>query len=896
MMSVVAIARKLLAVLVVLTPVQLENPVAQKQIPSLRRIPCNTHAHGNQQISDAVDRNLSDIIPYDRPTISHIHDDMAAKASMHRPYKSGASSGDSHIGAGSVSFAQATQLAPKHLDGEPMPTSNRREDDGTSKNLRLANTVNVPVLSERKREKFDNIVATNVTGSVNKVLNVQAPPYRASGDGRSDDTSAIQSAIYAGCGMTNPPTTSTSSAIASVYLPSPSKCYLHSAPLRIPCKNLEFYGPGSGNAGLCQNYVGESIIQKGWRSGQMPYAASLVPGPGNSLVSQTGSLFTINLARYMNGTGSGMTLATEFANGFDIGMFVMPTGSTNRKVILGSFPAYPGPGGDGAFKIVYDGSSRKIEAFVMTTDGEISLRTASCEAQSLTKVYFIALDWDRSTYRLWQGVPGGPMVLCASTSSNRSLSQSVFEDMVLPANGPYQFWPDGSSLIGEGAFTGDIDSIRFQKISTYGKGSYETPTVKFAADSDTYGLLNFLPSLDGTQRWETFNDSTKIYSIVVGGGNFGDTASDNLHDLELCSNANGAVGNVALPDGLYAGFGNGSTWKNLHCSHASYSQFDFGGEDYLAIIDNIGGFGGHVGIVKNGNFADTVITNSSIDGTDVACEVNIGAGGGAYTETHPQCVDRGGLRYGWIEDQGQALISYPFVDQEAKNIGWVSTYLFNDPFAPYIVIGGNIDTRNGAPYIIQDGGGYGSTFLNTTFTQYGTATPAEEIIKYTHGEPTTPTQLINTLRPNIPITNISGGVIHDSACRGVLRLAQGSGVWSDPCIFPGDICRNSIDTTAPSNTFAVGSVSVGRSFSDGKTNNSMTLTSATAGFVKGDVGRRVHGSGIIEPTYITRILSGAAVALSRATSSNASDIYIYIDSSVAITKGAGSDTIAMMCQ
>jgi hypothetical protein len=333
------------------------------------------------------------------------------------------------------------------------------------------------------------------------------------------------------------------------------------------------------------------------------------------------------------------------------------------------------------------------------------------------------------------------------------MSQGPYEEVMLPDGGPHAFWPDGSSNL-QNAFAGNLDSIRFEATSVH-TAAYTVPNAKFTADNQTYYLQNFESSLDSTQIGHTFNNAA-VYSIVTGTTTIGATAGDNIHDLELCGTANGSNG--GNPDGLWAAGGNGSVWRNLRCSSAYYSQFDFSSQDFLAHVDNLEGFGGHVGIVKGSQFADSIILNSGIDGTDVACEVTIGGGGGSYEEQHPRCVDRGGLRYAWIEDQAQGLINYPFVDQEAGiEPQFVSTYLFYAPFGPYVVNGGNIDTRNGAPYVIQDNGGYGTTFLGMLFNSFGQDQPAAQVIKYTNGNPNSPTQLINTLIPaGVPLSNQPG--------------------------------------------------------------------------------------------------------------------------------------------
>jgi hypothetical protein len=584
-----------------------------------------------------------------------------------------------------------------------------------------------------------------LNASVNQVLSVTAPPYNALGDGNTDDAAAIQQAIYDACGA-NPPTFPNTSSHKTVYLPRPQVCYMHSKPIRLPCPNLEF--KGDLGTTLCQNYAGEAVIQEAWGVANLNYGTALV-GTGNSLVSPGNVQVaeSIDLARYVNGTGTNRLASKVTGSGFNIAFFMKATASNGQ--LFASKQAYPGTG-SGAFSINY-GAGNQVTANVNTAVGGVVSLT-SCPGQTLGSVYEIELDWDKSTYRLWQGVPGGAATLCSSATSSNAIVQGPFEEIMLPPGGPHQFWPDGSSNNGS-AFTGNIDSIRIKTTSVH-TAAYTVPNAKFTADGSTYILENFDGSLDGTQLGYTFNGAN-VYSVVLNGSPGVTPPGGNyIHDMELCSKANGNIGN---PDGLFTVWGNNSRYFNLSCSNAYYAQADLFDNDYLSRVENFQGFGGHVGLNVGAAFNDGVLFDNQIDGVDVACEVNQGGGGGDYEDFHTHCIDRGGLRYGWIQNQSQAHYTYPFVDQETTNANWTATFLLNAPAGPNLFDSGNVDTRNGAPYILQDNGGYGSTFLSFIFNTFGQDQPATSVIKFTNGSPVTPTLLINTLSPSgVPLSNQTG--------------------------------------------------------------------------------------------------------------------------------------------
>jgi hypothetical protein len=613
----------------------------------------------------------------------------------------------------------------------------------------------IPTSTVQSTPLLTNQAGTQVqslNASVNNVLTVIAPPYNAQGDGNTDDTLAIQTAINNSFGYSaNPTGTPLVNATKSVYLPTPSVCYLHSAPIRIYGGNLRFGGDRASP--LCQTYSGDAVIQESWGSpGSLPYATSLVTGAGNSLVSASGQASKfIDLARYLNATGNN-NLNSKFASAFNIAFFMKPTDFSGDQ-ILSSAPAYPGTG-NGAFRFNMGGSNQ-VTASVNTLAGFHSF--AACPAQTASTVYELEMDWDGSTYRVWQGVPGGTAVLCASWTSSSRMTQSPFEEILLPDAGPTQFWLDGSSTQNN-AFDGDIDSVRFESASEH-PAAYTVPGTKFSNDGSAFLLENFGTSLDGTQTALAGNSpNANVYFTIFGSATIGYVASDNLHDLELCSVSGTQVAGApqALPlSGLYSSGGNGSLWQNLTCSNSSYLGAEFT-EGFYARLDNWNSHGGHLGLNFNSAWNQSVNRNAGIDDTDVACEVYQGAGGGSHEDYSSHCVDRGILRYGWIENQSSGNYYYPAIDQEVSSPNFTANVLLNDPTAPYAFHGGILSPGNGTPgvYVQQDNGGLGASFIGTVFATFGTP---PEIVDFTNGSPSTPVQLLNTMNPSgVALSNQAG--------------------------------------------------------------------------------------------------------------------------------------------
>lgn len=731
---------------------------------------------------------------------------------------------------------------------------------------------------------------TSLTASVGNVLNVMAPPYNALGDGNSDDLNGIQQAIFDACGATPPTAFPSSGAKKSVYLPAPAVCYMHSQPIRLPCPALEF--KGDIGTKLCQNYIGEAVIQEGWGYNNLPYSTALM-GSGQSLVSAPGALSeSIDLSRTINGTGSNNFASKVTANGFNIALYMKRTAAGG--LVMAGRESYPGSVGHDWLACGLTGSGGTAVSCSLYTAALASVSLAACGAQTNATVYEIEIDWDKTNYRLWQGVPGGTAVICDTQASSSPPIGGPFYEFMLPPGGHHAFWPDGSSNV-DNAMTGFLGPLHIQTRSKH-TVAYTVPNTSITPGDDTYYFTDFRASLDGTQIGFTGASGT-VYSVVLGatpgavpaGGNY-------IHDMDLCSIANGGPGS---PDGLFSVWGNNSRYINLSCSSAFYSQLDLFNNDYLSRVENWQGFGGHVGLNIGAAFNDGVLFDNQVDGTDVACEVNQGGGGGDYEDFHTHCIDRGGLYYGWIQNASQAHYTYPFVDQETTNANWKATFLLNNPPGPNVFNSGNIDTRSGAPYILNDFGGYGSLFNSMIFNSFGEDQPAVDVVKYTNGSPLTATILMNSVFPaDVPASNLPDFIKHGPGCSGPVTLSSGAGLFNNQCMFASDNCSGQ-DRTTPANmlTTTVGNPSMGRFVNDGVTNTTTTITSATMAFnSSADVGRLIYGTGIPVGATIASVSSGTTAIISAAATASASSLHFTLGPLLKISGGTGTDVIAVSCQ
>ena len=575
----------------------------------------------------------------------------------------------------------------------------------------------------------------SLTTSVNNVLNVMAPPYNARSDGTTDDNPGIQQAIY-DCEGATPPTFPATNG-CTVYLPRAlsGKCYAISKPLRVASGPIEI----KGDSGSCiqKFYAGPTIISENWNTNRLTYGPALV-GAGASLstvgcIGNSCGFGNLDLAQYLN--TSRVNLATAFATGFDIEFWMEPTVASAGGV-LESIPSLPGTG-NGMFALSFNGT--QLSAQVTTTGGLVTL--AACPAQTLSTAYDIALDWDHTTYRLFQAG-----TLCSSVASSNAPVLGPFEAMMLPDRGKFDAWMAGG--VSNSPFQGYLDQVRFYSGSLH-TAAYTPPTARFpiTGDSKIQLMLNWDTSLDGTQLGYAIGNP--VYLPVLGGASATVTNTLHLHDLELC----GIYGQAG--DGYFAQWSVNSEIDHVKCSNAVFAGLNFYNNDYGNYEhDNIVS-GGMLGILHGAAWNGSLAQNDNMDVQQIACEETVGDGGGGFQDIHQGCLNRGGLYYCkmYMSVGFASHVDFDGCDQEAGDPNFVASILLYNPTAPILFTSPDLSGVLGKPFIEHDGGGMGSTIISGQFQQ---GAGASRIINYAIS-PSSPTVFINSLLPaGVPLSNQAG--------------------------------------------------------------------------------------------------------------------------------------------
>ncbi len=639
----------------------------------------------------------------------------------------------------------------------------------------------------------------NISGHVNGVINVKAPPYNAKGDCTTDDTAAIQNAINAACAV-NP---SNQQNIPPVYLPPTPYpgCYRISSPLLIDCSDLHVFGGGRMSSVISPLFYGPDLIVQSTPTSSAPLASSvsaswqanhsypqyfeLRDSNGNIEVATTGGTsgggshpawptvqgatvtdgsvgWTLEVigSQLAGGSGSAYDTVNGVVPALDLGWAAAPTSlnglaqftvelelnlvhfaSGQINNIIGSYQETPGaPAGGGD-------SFTSAGAFCLYIDGNGALnaqldvggtRPNIRASAPLTRnvTHHIALTYDGATIRLFDN---GTMV--ASTAASGTITQVPYETVIFPGVSG-GIWPSNAPPGAHGYVSAYFDAVRISNTARY-TANFTPPTAKFTVDNNSLLILDFPASPPGTIVGNTNVGLGGVhlnafFPIEVGSFMNG----VHLDNLEYCPAGSGG-------GGLWAVWAVNSRFEHLHCSFQGEVAVELWDNDFQDILRNIFAFGGgshtSYGFVfanqSNGNDYDHL----QCDGQNGGCIMQQGSSGSYEL---PMFTDRGGYIYPLVI-AGRAVIRDPFSDMESTNTGFLADVLALNAWAPVVIQGGELDSPNttGAPLAIS--GGQPITDIGTTFG----GAPAAEIVNVL-SNPVSPVTIRDAIMTaGVPLTN-----------------------------------------------------------------------------------------------------------------------------------------------
>ncbi|HKV56360.1 MAG TPA: glycosyl hydrolase family 28-related protein [Candidatus Binataceae bacterium] len=597
--------------------------------------------------------------------------------------------------------------------------------------------------------------------SIGGVENVKA--FGAMGDGATCDDAAIQAAVNLVCRDNSNFINNT---IRSVYLPpTPDNSYALCKPIVIPCGNLEFYGAGRTTSALSTVFNGNSLIAGSVPTGtnglgnQLQLVSSLLSGPGNALKLNGCSGNTCGFAMlsdYLRGKLNGHS---AFSLEFTINV---------QNTVGGNFPILrsilPQPYANLARDVFdaeyfYDsGTSGHLVFLLDTTNSGIVQVNASASSLPAGSTQSFDLDYDGTTTRICQNGS-----LKGSNSQSGTLVQSPYGAIALPdVAGNGMSFPDQPNSAPFN-MPATIDNIRFSNESRYaanGNACPGAPSSKFTDDNHTDLLITFRGCADGSQycienasgAFAQYAERSSGVPIWLGirGSNENHINGLNVHDFDICVNS-------ADCQGLLAIWTPQSLWRNLYSFGVGGTAFNFYNNDWEDRFDNLDENGATVGF-EFGGATNHPITNNLHANSSLVCFDYIGAQDGV--DAHGEkCSTFGAMGYGWIIKGTQGVWTSSFIDNEGGDPPWVAAIYDNSAGndAPDTFVGGEFNTYNGAPFVIQDAaGGPPMVFTGTAFQTFAQNMAAAEVVDLL-SDPAAPDTLVNVTVPaGVPLSNESG--------------------------------------------------------------------------------------------------------------------------------------------
>jgi hypothetical protein len=405
-------------------------------------------------------------------------------------------------------------------------------------------------------------------------FNVKNPIYGAKGDGRTDDTAAIQAAYNATCAAAIAANRANANIAATLWFPAGtyitafsliSNC---SQPITWKCESEGACMIQAASQALFPIIMHESSgYLSAITTGGPILAPSLATGRGSSLNWGSNSQQYYDLKDAQNGLGAPWNTAKPLDRLSEIsveGFLNYAGGGSSNAYIMSS-------GGDdlslpniiGALNIfLVPGTRNRLGACITTNTTGIACTAGSGSSITAGTTYEFELSYDGSALRLFVGTPGSTTTLVGTAPATGTIVQKPGEVFALGDGGGFAI---GGANFASAHWIGQLDSIRVSRKARH-TATYTAPTAKFANDGNTLVLMNNLAQRD------TLLKVTNIY---------------------------GGFSPVWIPLHQYGSFGKGPTPGNVHTSFVNLSlqggNYNLLGENVLyTTLDHLtGGGAGH---------------------------------------------------------------------------------------------------------------------------------------------------------------------------------------------------------------------------------------------------------------------------------------------------------------